>query len=194
MKQAGFSLLEIMISSFILALGLLGLAGMQSTAIKSSMEVQQRTLANSLILDISERMQLNKEWLQKTGNSYAINSVVNSVKKGELDKPDCVSDTGTFTNCTGAEIKENDLYEWKEKFIGDLVVSTTGKQSGLIGADACIESDNTGKSTIVLSWYSTVKSLDAAEGNAADSIFVKCGNASLYRRQVSVQTYISKSS
>ena len=45
-KNKGFSLVEIMISGFILALGLLGLAGMQSTAVKSTIEIQQRTLAN----------------------------------------------------------------------------------------------------------------------------------------------------
>ena len=48
MKQRGFSLIEIMISSFILALGLLGLARMQSTAVKSTIEIEQRNLANSL--------------------------------------------------------------------------------------------------------------------------------------------------
>ena len=74
MKMRGFSLIEIMISSFILALGVLGLVSMQSIALKSTVEIQQRTLANSLIADISERMQLNRLWLQAAGNNYAIAS------------------------------------------------------------------------------------------------------------------------
>lgn len=188
MKQGGFSLLEIMISSFILALGLLGLAGMQSTAVKSSIEVQQRTLANSLILDISERMQLNKEWLSQTNNSYAVDSIADEV----LTKPDCVNDDGSFTNCTGLEIKNNDLFEWKAKFSGDVVTSSDDVNSGLIAADACIESDTSGLSTIVISWYSTAKSVDAAEAQDASSIYFKCGDASDYRRQITAQVYISK--
>ncbi|MDA7745770.1 type IV pilus modification protein PilV [Psychromonas sp.] len=190
MIQRGFSLLEIMISSFILALGLLGLAGMQSTAVKSSVEIQQRTLANSLLSDISERMQLNKGWLKQTGNSYAINSLIDA----ELTQPDCIGSGGVFVNCSGEDVKNNDLYEWKDKFIGAHVVSATGIESGLIGADACIEADSTGKSMIVLSWYSTVKSLDAAIDSGSTSLSFKCGEASLHRRQLSVQTYISKSS
>lgn len=191
MNQRGFSLLEIMISSFIMALGLLGLAGMQSTAVKSSVEIQQRTLANSLISDINQRMLLNKEWLQQAGNSYAIDSIIDA----ELEQPDCISigSGGSFTNCSGEEIKSNDLFEWKDKFIGAHIVSATGIEFGLIGADACIESDSTGKSIIVLSWYSTVKSLDAAINQGATSLYAKCGDASSYRRQISVETYISKS-
>lgn len=190
MKQGGFSLLEVMISSFILALGLLGLAGMQSTAVKSSVEVQQRTLANSLVADISERMLLNQDWLKQSGNSYAIDSLMDT----ELTQPDCVGAGGVFASCTASEVKDNDLYEWKEKLIGAHVVSTSGVEAGLIGADACIETDSLGKSMIVLSWYSTVETLDAAVNDDATSISFKCGDASSYRRQISVQTFISKSS
>lgn len=190
MKQTGFSLLEVMISSFILALGLLGLAGMQSTAVKSSVEVQQRNLANSLISDINERMLLNKAWVQEAGNSYAIDSLMDA----ELSQPDCVGTGGVFVSCSGSEVKDNDLFEWKEKLIGAHVVSANGFDSGLIGADACIESDSLGKNRIVLSWYSTVQSLDAAVNEDASSISFKCGDASSYRRQISVETYISKSS
>jgi len=72
MKMDGFSLIELMIGSFILALGLLGLAGVQSTAGKSMLEVQQRALANSLVVEISERMLLNRVWLEdNTDNDYA---------------------------------------------------------------------------------------------------------------------------
>jgi len=188
MKQGGFSLLEILISSFILALGLLGLAGMQSTAIKSAVEVHQRSLANSLLQDISERMQLNKVWLHSTNNNYSIDSLADA----NLVRPDCVNATGGFTNCTGLQIKNNDLFEWKNKFAGGDVTNAEGFNAGLIGADACIEADNSGLSTIVISWYSTVKSVDAAQSEANDSIYFKCGDASNYRRQISMKTYISK--
>ena len=189
MKQRGFSLLEIMISSFILALGLLGLAGMQSMAVKSSVEIQQRTLANSLISDISERMLLNREWLKQASNNYDIESLMSA----ELIQPNCIGSGGVFVSCSGLEVKDNDLYEWQEKFIGAHIVSATGVDSGLIGADACIESDSVGKTVIVLSWYSTIQGLDAAANSESSSLSFTCGEASSYRRQISVQTYINKS-
>jgi len=181
MKKNGFSLLEVMISSFILALGLLGVAGLQSTAVKASIEVQQRTLANSLLLEISERMQLNKAWLQESGNSYAVVSLV----EANLAKPDCVDDSDTsFIACTGTDIKNNDLFEWRNKLQGN-ISDTNASNAGLVGADACITSEISGKSTIVISWYSTVKTSDA---NSSSS----CGEKSDHRRQVSTQLYINK--
>ena len=46
---------------FILVLGLLRLAGMWLMAVKSSVESLQRTLANFLTFDISERVLLNDD-------------------------------------------------------------------------------------------------------------------------------------
>ncbi|MCW8994452.1 MAG: type IV pilus modification protein PilV [Psychromonas sp.] len=190
MKMSGFSLIEIMISSFILALGLLGLAGMQSTAVKSTVEIQQRTLANALVADINERMQLNRAWLQEAGHDYAITSLMNA----QLSKPSCVGDAGVFDNCSGEDIKNNDLYEWKNKFIGAYTVSNSGGNSGLIEADACIDAADSGANTIILSWLSTVKSKDAAADSDPASMAYKCGQANAARRQLIVQVYTGKSS
>lgn len=190
MKTHGFSLIEIMISSFILALGLLGLAGMQSTAVKSTIEIQQRTLANSLAADLSERMQLNRLWLQEAGNDYAITSLMNA----DLTVPSCISAGGVFDNCSGEDIKNNDLYEWKNKLLGANVVSDTGHNMGLIDADACVDVAGTGAVTIILSWFSTVKSKDAAAARDPASLAYKCGVSGASRRQLVVETYIGKSS
>lgn len=185
MKNRGFSLIEIMISSFILALGLLGLAGMQSTAVKSTIEIQQRTLANSLVADMSERMFLNRLWLRGSANNYAVNSLM----QADLSAPSCVSSDGTFANCSGEDIKNNDLYEWKEKFLGANVSSDSGGNKGLVNADACIEIDSLGRSIIILSWFSTVKSKDAAAGQDINSLIFKCGESSSSRRQLVVSIY-----
>jgi len=56
----GFALLEVLISIFILAVGLLGLAGLQITGLKSNHSAQQRTEAIVLVYDIIDRMRINK--------------------------------------------------------------------------------------------------------------------------------------
>lgn len=184
-KMSGFSLIEFMIGSFILALGLLGLAGMQSTAVKSMLEVQQRTLANSLAADISERMQLNRLWLQVAGNDYAIDSLMSA----DLTVPSCISADGVFDNCSGENIKNNDLVEWKDKLTGANIVGDTGNNEGLIEADACIELDSDNRHVIVLTWFSTIKSKDAAADDAPTELTFKCGTASASRRQLTVTIY-----
>lgn len=59
-KQTGFSLLEVLISIFILAIGLLGLAALQTTSLKNNHSAQYRTTATVLTYDIIERMRLNQ--------------------------------------------------------------------------------------------------------------------------------------
>ncbi len=187
MRAQGFSLLEVMISSFILAIGILGLAGMQSVAVKSVTEVQQRTLANSLLVDITERMQLNNVWLTNSANDYA----TPSLQAAQLRAPPCVTD-GTFSNCTGEQIKQNDLFEWRQKLLAAHVNNNSAH--GLIDADACISApDEKGKITVVLSWLSTLKSSDAAANASPSSIYATCGTSGKYRRQISVQSFISQS-
>jgi type IV pilus assembly protein PilV len=195
LNNKGFSLIEIMISGFILALGLLGLAGMQSTAVKSSIEIQQRTLANSLVTDITERMQLNRLWLLEGSNNYSISSLADA----NLSAPSCVGSGGVFINCTGEDIKNNDLYEWKQKFSGAEINNSTTGENGLIEADACIAVKSIAGADgelvkVVVSWFSTVKSKDAAHGVDLTDLTATCGNGNRHRRQLSIETYISKSS
>lgn len=193
-KNKGFNLIEVMIASFILSLSLLGLAGMQSTAVKSAIEIQQRSLANSLITDITERMQLNKAWLIVSGNNYSITSLSNA----NLSKPSCVSESGHFVNCTGEDIKNNDLYEWKRKFTGSEINNSTLGENGLIQANACIaikpiSGSDDELAEIVISWFSTIESKDAAHASA-NNLTTTCGTSSASRRQLSVETYINKTS
>jgi len=196
LKSRGFSLIEIMICSFILALGLLGLAGMQSMAVKSTVEVQQRNLANSLMGDITERMQFNHLWLLDAGNNYAIASLMDE----ELTAPACVGVGGVFTNCTGEDIKNNDLFEWKQKFTGADINAGADTENGLVEADACIAVQPIAGSNgelveVVISWFSTVKSKDAATGALDNDLTTTCGSMdeNKHRRQISLEIYISKS-
>jgi len=71
-RQAGFTLLEVMISIFILGVGLLGLASLQVTGLKSNHSAQLRTEAIVHVYDIIERMRINKTVAQAGGYDIAI--------------------------------------------------------------------------------------------------------------------------
>ncbi|WP_028864169.1 type IV pilus modification protein PilV [Psychromonas aquimarina] len=172
MKEKGFSLIEIMVSCFIFAIGCLSLAGMQSVAIKSLVEVEQRALADSLLVDITERMQMNRTWLSKSANNY----IVSSVKGKTYVQPDCAKD-GAVSDCDGADIKANDLFEWKQKLD---TAHVAGSTQGLIDADACILDVGNGIVDITITWK---EQADPAEVKA-------CGIHSPKRRQVSTKYYI----
>ncbi len=58
-KQSGFSLLEVLIALLVLSIGLLGLAALQTTGLRSNEMASMRTTATQLAYDISDRMRAN---------------------------------------------------------------------------------------------------------------------------------------
>lgn len=65
----GATLLEVMIAMVILAIGLLGLAGLQSTGISSNSNAEKRTQATIVANDFIERMRANQPGV--TAGNYA---------------------------------------------------------------------------------------------------------------------------
>jgi type IV pilus assembly protein PilV len=90
--QAGFSLLEILVTLVILALGLLGTAGLQAQALRTNQGGQFRTQAVFLAADIAERMEANKA--AAVAGGYAVAAGVS---------------TSSSTNCNSASCNSDDL-------------------------------------------------------------------------------------
>ena len=58
-KQRGFTLLEVLIALLVLSIGLLGLAALQTTGLRSNHMASMRTTSTHLAYDISDRMRAN---------------------------------------------------------------------------------------------------------------------------------------
>lgn len=104
--QAGFSMLEILITVFVLAVGLLGVAGMQATSIKLSHESHLRSQASLLAYDIADRMRANST--EAMANNYDGNFTGNSNFDGNCSNP-------TGNACNAAAIRAVDLNNWDFK-------------------------------------------------------------------------------
>jgi len=59
-QEQGFTLIEAMLSSAILAVGLLGLAGMTTLSFTRNSDSNEMTVATNLAADLVERMQFNR--------------------------------------------------------------------------------------------------------------------------------------
>ena len=59
--EQGFSLLEVLITVVVVSIGLLGLAGMQFTGLRSANSAQEHTLAVNFLQDIEERIHANQQ-------------------------------------------------------------------------------------------------------------------------------------
>ena len=101
-RQQGFTLLEVLIALLILSIGLLGLAALQTTGLRSNEMASMRTTSTMLAYDISDRMRANPQGI--TDSNYVIDS-------GPV--------TGTVTDCiagvcTPAQMATFDLDQWKD--------------------------------------------------------------------------------
>ena len=134
--QRGFSLLEVMIAVLILAIGLLGIAGLQVTAKRSNYEAVQRTTATMLIRDMIERMRANPTQLDTYTNTGA----------GRTFSPSAGITTantvcfGSGVTCDAATIATYDLYEWENALAGvtEINTATNANVGGLALATACM--------------------------------------------------------
>lgn len=94
-RAGGFTMMEVLIAILVLAVGLLGLAGMQAAGIKNNANANLRTQASILAYDMIDRMRANATLA--VGGAYNV----------------AVTDAAPTTNDT---LAKQDLIQW----LGDL--------------------------------------------------------------------------
>ncbi len=92
-KEAGATLIEVLVAMVVLAIGLLGLAGLQATSIQSNHSAYYRSQATLLAGDLADRMRANR--LEALTNAYL------------TDFP-----TSSSTNTVTGTTAEKDVAEW----------------------------------------------------------------------------------
>jgi len=147
----GFSLIEVMVAVFVLAIGLLGIAGLQVTAIKSNHTAMLRTQSTQLAYDLADRMRANMP------GTIAGNYLTTSAP-GEAYN--CFDDfTGIGTGeCSPLQMAHADL-DWAFSLAGDTLpfvsaaVSCTSPGGTTVTADTGAEDCAQGFShTITITW------------------------------------------
>ena len=103
--QSGFSLIEVLISVFILAVGLLGAASLQMRSLQQEQSAYFRSQATLMAYDMADRMRSNTSGLAS----------------GFYDEPTAADNNcsllsatsvGAVTACTPQQMARNDMYEW----------------------------------------------------------------------------------
>jgi type IV pilus assembly protein PilV len=96
-QPAGFSLLEVLVAMTLLALGVLGMGGLQLSVLRSQQDAQFRTEATLLAADLLERAIMNR------GESYTL-----AFSAEPPLAPDCLSQP-----CTPPQLARFDLARWR---------------------------------------------------------------------------------
>ncbi|MDD2800392.1 MAG: type IV pilus modification protein PilV [Methylobacter sp.] len=123
-KNTGFTLIEVLIAMLVLAVGLLGLAGLQATSLKNNQSAYNRSQATQLAYDLADRMRANVagKTTYTTGTATATAA--------------CLTTAG----CSKEAMAENDLKEWN-----DAITATLPGGTGTIAPNA-------GVFTITITW------------------------------------------
>ncbi len=96
-NQSGFSLIEVLVTVVILAIGLLGLAALQAKSLRLNHDSQLRSLAVNQAYAITDRMRANVEGVD--GGLY---DVINSTG----------SASGCTSGCTFTQVAQQDIFDW----------------------------------------------------------------------------------
>ncbi len=184
---AGFTLIEVMITVLVLAIGLLGIVKLQVTAKKSTHQAWQRSLAVNLADNIIERIRINPsraaDYHTGLGTAALGGGTISTAPKS------CATDT-----CSPDEVVAWDLWSWEQLLDGKGVhdVDANRAVGGLLDPHGCIVfqekgSANTGLLRVTITWQGTTEISDAVTDNV-------CGSAAAgtqkTRRQVVVNTYV----
>lgn len=108
-NQNGLTMIEVLVAMLIFAVGLLGVAGMQSLALKSTDNSNLRTLVNIHAYEIVERMRAN----------------MTAVESGQYNSISAVSGASNcLPSCTPAQLAAWDGDEWLQNLKADLPGAT----------------------------------------------------------------------
>jgi type IV pilus assembly protein PilV len=101
-RHRGFTLIEIMVAVVVLAIGLLGLAGLQATSLRFNNSAYHRSQATNLAYDMADRMRVNRQVALNGGYNIAI----------------------TDTAPTGTTLADVDRAEWRTALANTLPLGT----------------------------------------------------------------------
>jgi type IV pilus assembly protein PilV len=107
-RNKGFAMMEVLMTILVLAIGALGLANLQLSAMKYNKTASSRSQAVFLADELADRMRANMAGVQ--AGSYTMNNGYTAAVTAlsALTTPAC----GTTTDCTSAQLATLDLVTW----------------------------------------------------------------------------------
>lgn len=150
-KQVGATMIEILVTILVLAVGLLGLSATQVMSLKNGNNAHHRYTAALAAQEMAERMRANPDGLEL--GSYSAKSV-----DGSETSPSCSASLA----CSAADLARLDLYDW-----GQVISTNLPGGTGEIGVSG-------GTVTLTVKWKEqhTGEKQGSSAGGTEESTFV----------------------
>jgi type IV pilus assembly protein PilV len=158
-RNAGFSMMEVLIAMLVSLLGLLGIAALQVKAQQAEMESYQRAQALIIMSDIVDRITVHRvtaSCFVITTNTTTGTPFMGVAGSGHMATPSCSASTTTYNDQADDAINELD------SLLEGAAETLSGSNAGaMLGARACISYDSstelsgvagTGFYTVVVTW------------------------------------------
>jgi type IV pilus assembly protein PilV len=108
--QIGVGLVEVLVSLLVVSTAILGLAGLQTIALKKNAEALVFTQATQLSSDMFERIRTNVSYAVSTEDYY-----LDFDDEVESPSHDCSS-----ASCEAEEVAQYDLYHWQQNLFNSI--------------------------------------------------------------------------
>ncbi|MDO9451472.1 MAG: type IV pilus modification protein PilV [Stagnimonas sp.] len=193
-SQAGFTLVEVLVTIFVVAIGLLTATALQAISKKAAFDAMQRTTATVIAQDMLERIRSNSLQI----DAYVTQGV--EVKAAPAT-PTCGSSGGTA--CSAADLVTFDIANWWQALDGVSEQISEGDGStasagGLRSPVGCIR--RTGAMVeVVIAWRGMTAITQASDGDPDDPTSDTCGaseaayepaNGQSFRRVLRLQAHV----
>ncbi|MGH8539833.1 MAG: type IV pilus modification protein PilV [Stenotrophobium sp.] len=188
--QRCFTLIEVLITLVVVAIGLLTAAGMQIMSKRNIYDSQQRTAAAHMAQAILSRMSANVTQLPAyvTADATAVSAPAT----------DC-----TQSACTPAQLAAWDVWSWGQTLLGAAVTDMNNNQTGgLVSPTGCVQTGANGLYVIAIAWRgvtpmsATANTSDPTDPSnntcgASKAVYAGPGSGITFRRIMVMQTYIA---
>ncbi|MCK5354747.1 MAG: type IV pilus modification protein PilV [Methyloprofundus sp.] len=180
-NQGGFTLVEVLVAMIIFAIGMLGLAGLQTRALQDNQDAYLRTQAIFLANDMSDRIKANREFWAESENNKLNASVSNNMSIAYIkkiakqsaagssykfcsadDKPD--GSTGVPDFCRPRYMSRYDWYRWLKEAQDTL----PGGDTDITWIPEASRGDDGAYLTITVTWEQTTSAMVGASATLPD--------------------------
>lgn len=110
-RNSGFSIVEVLVSIVILAIGVIGAAGMQLAAVRAARQTMYQTFVSHLAAEMGDAIRAGERWASKNSSADPyLGANFDAVLAAEPTPParSCYSD-----DCNPTEFAAFEIHEWK---------------------------------------------------------------------------------
>ncbi len=184
--QHGFSLIEVLVTTIVFSIGVLGITSLNAVSKRSSYESVQRSSASQLSFALLEDMRSNSGAL----DVYLAAGDLGRGSQGAEPVPMC---DDPAVPCSAAELANHNLWDWEQLLDGNLELSAGAGVGGLVSATGCIRGPVGGVAgvyTVTIAWFGSVQITSPGPNNCGAGLY---GPGNVFRRAVVLRSYIDPS-